>query len=139
MRSTNSYVFYLCLLFFIGCAKVKTLELVHLEGYWEIKAVHAHGEVFQPRGAAPLVDFYHLEADSIGFKKKMTPTFNGLYQSSEDQIAFSVKKEGQRLFLHFDSALTPWKEEILSIDPEEMILFHNDKEYHYKRHQKITF
>lgn len=138
MRSTNIYVCYICLLFFIGCTNLKTPELLHLEGYWEIKAVHAHGEVFQPRGAAPVVDFYHLEADSIGFKKKMTPTFNGLYQSSEDQIAFSVKKEGKRLFLHFDSALTPWKEEILSIDLEEMILFHNDKEYHYKRHQKIT-
>jgi len=98
MRSTNSYVFFLCLFFFIGCANVKTPELEHLEGFWEIKTVHAHGEIFQPRGAAPLVDFYHLEADSIGYKKKMTPTFNGLTKVRKIKLSFPSKKKESAYF-----------------------------------------
>ena len=138
MRSIHICATCICLLFFTGCSSTNAPDLAQLPGYWEIEAVHAYGEVFAPKGAAPAVDFYHLKADSIGYKKKMAPTFNALYQSSEDQIAFSVLKEGQRFYLHFDSALIPWKEEILSINAEQMVLFHNDKEYHYKRHQKIT-
>ena len=132
----NSFI--ICLLIFTGCSSVSAPDLVFIEGYWEIESVHAHGEVFEPKGATPMIDFYQLNSEKSGFKKKMKPIFNGLFQSSEDRVTFIIQKEGNRFFIHFNNALTPWKEEIRSLSPEEMILFHNDKAYHYKRYQKIA-
>lgn len=138
MRSILFFNAFIYLLLFTACTRVTAPDLVLLEGYWEIESVHAHGEVFQPKGTTPMIDFYHLNSKKGGFKKKMTPTFSGPYQSSEDLVTFSIENEGNRYFLHFNDALGPWKEEIRSLNSNEMILFHNDKAYHYKRHQKIT-
>ncbi len=138
MRSTPAVYITICLLIFTGCSKVTAPDIVFLEGYWEIESVRAHGEVFEPKGAAPVIDFYHLNSKTSGFKKKMMPTLNGHYQSSEDYVTFSIQKEGERFFIYFNDALTPWKEEIRLLSSEEMVLFHNEKAYHYKRHQKLT-
>lgn len=139
MRPTPAVYIIIFLLTFTGCTKVTAPDLVFLEGYWEIESVRAGGEIFEPQGSAPVIDFYHLNSKKSGFKKKIMPTLNGQYLSSEDIVTFNIQKEGERFFIHFDNALTPWKEEIRSLSSEKMILFHNDKAYYYKRHQKITF
>lgn len=122
-----------------ACTGVSTNDLKHLEGYWEISKVEAHGETFSPRGTAPAVDHYLMINDSIGIKKKMVPSFGEKYSSSEDLIQYRIILANGNYSLQFFSALEEWEEEIKSLSPEEMILFHNDKSYHYKRHQKITY
>ena len=122
-----------------ACTGISSDDLNHLEGYWEISKVEAHGETFSPRGGAPAVDYYQMLNDSMGIKKKMVPSFGEKYSSSEDLIQYKILTVDGNYSLQFSSALEEWEEEIKSLSQEEMILFHNDKSYHYKRHQKITY
>ena len=129
----------LSLTLWTACTGVSSDDLKQLEGYWEISKVEAHGETFNPIGGAPAVDYYQMFNDSMGIKKKMVPSFGEKYSSSEDLIQYKILTVDGNYSLQFSSALEEWKEEIKSLSQEEMILFHNDKSYHYKRHQKITY
>lgn len=122
-----------------ACTGVSSDDLKHLEGYWEISKVESHGETFSPKGSAPAIDYYQSINDSTGIKKKMVPSFGEKYSSSEDLIQYRIILANGNYSLQFFNALQEWEEEIKSLSPEEMILFHNDKSYHYKRHQKITY
>lgn len=130
--------FWILVLSFMGCTPLKERDLKKIEGYWMIDFVQAHGEVFQPKGSAPAVDYYHFFDQNKGTKIKMTPLISGMYQRSEDQASFVIQQIDNRFYLHFFDALTPWKEEIITISENELVLFHQDKAYHYKRHQKIN-
>ena len=132
---------FLLFIFSIGlshCDQIKPEEVRQIEGYWEIASVQAQGEVFQPKGHAPSVDYYFFSSDSTGFKKKLSPRVMGNYETSENQVQFSVYEENGIMSFHFKTPLESWKEEIKSIAPERLILFHNGMEYHYKRHEKIA-
>lgn len=122
-----------------ACTGVSAEDLKHLDGYWEISKVEAHGETFKPKGNAPAVDHYKMINDSMGIKKKMVPSFGEKYKSSEDLIQYRILNDNGNYSLQFFSALQDWEEEIKSLSKEEMILFHNDKSYHYKRHQKTSY
>lgn len=125
--------------FWTACTGVSSDDLKHLDGYWEISKVEAHGETFSPRGSAPAVDHYQMVNDSLGIKKKMVPRFGEKYNSSEDLIQYRILFVNGKYSLQFFSALEEWEEEIKSLSAGEMVLFHNDKSYHYKRHQKIAY
>ena len=109
-----------------------------MKGYWEIEYVQAHGEKFQPRGNAPAVDYYFLTSDSTGVKKKLSPRIVGFYETSENQVRFRVEHDNGHFYLHFTTPLEEWKEEIKDISNDQLVLFHNEMEYHYKRHEKIA-
>ena len=132
---------FLLLIFSFGlshCDRIEREEVRQIEGYWEIESVQTKGEVFQPKGNAPSVDYYFFSSDSTGFKKKLSPRVMGNYETSKDQVQFSVHEENGVMSFHFSTSLESWKEEIKSIAPERLILFHNGMEYHYKRHEKIA-
>ena len=132
---------FLLFIFSIGlshCDQIKPEEVRQIEGYWEIASVQTQGEVFQPKGHAPSVDYYFFSSDSTGFKKKLSPRLVGNYETSENQIQFSIHIENGVIALHFKTPLEIWKEEIKSITADRLVLYHNGMEYHYKRHEKIT-
>ena len=134
----STLIIILIVKLFTACTGVSRDDLMHLDGYWEISKVEAHGEVFSPKGSAPAVDHYQMINDSIGIKKKMVPSFGQQYSSSEDLIQYRIISKNETYHIQFFSSLEQWEEEIKTLTAEEMILFHSDKSYHYKRHQKIT-
>ena len=69
----------------------------------------------------------------------MVPRFGEKYNSSNDLIQYRILFVNGKYSLQFVSALEKWEEEIKSLSADEMVLFHNDKSYHYKRHQKIAY
>lgn len=120
------------------CSAVNEKEITLLKGYWEIEYVQANGEKFQPRGNAPAVDYYFLTSDSTGVKKKLSPRIVGFYKTSENQVRFRIEHDNGHFYLHFTTPLEEWKEEIKDISNDQLVLFHNEMEYHYKRHEKIA-
>lgn len=120
------------------CSAVNEKEITLLKGYWEIEYVQANGEKFQPRGNAPAVDYYFLTSDSTGVKKKQSPRIVGFYETSENQVRFRIEHDNGHFYLHFTTPLEEWKEEIKDISNDQLVLFHNEMEYHYKRHEKIA-
>lgn len=137
--NVNNHFLVLFFSFVISqCSAVNEKEMTLLKGYWEIEYVQAHGEKFQPRGNAPAVDYYFLTSDSTGVKKKLSPRIVGFYETSENQVRFRVEHDNGHFYLHFTTPLEEWKEEIKDISNDQLVLFHNEMEYHYKRHEKIA-
>ena len=137
MRKTL-FLLLLTTVLWSSCTSVSKDDIQHLKGYWEIASVASDGEVFQPKGAPPSVDFYQMINDSLGTKKKLVPSFGEKYSGSEDEIDFRVIKKEGKYFIQFFNALEEWEEEITKLNTTELILLHSEKSYHYKRHQKIT-
>jgi len=121
------------------CTQVKQQDIRRIEGYWEIESVHSHGEIFTPKGGAPVVDFYHLISPHQGLKKKLHTNFSGVYERSDDKATFTIEQSQGAFYLSFEDALQKKKKKIIKINADELILFHSEKEYRYKRHQKITY
>ena len=138
MKTSSLFLLLIFSLSISHCDQLKLEEVRQIEGYWEIESVQTKGEVFQPKGNAPSVDYYFFSSDSTGFKKKLSPRLKGNYATSENQVQFSIHNEDGVTFFHFKTPLENWKEEIKSVAPERLILFHNGNEYHYNRHEKIA-
>lgn len=124
--------------FLLSCEHTTPLQTHLLKGYWEIEKVSSHGKTFLPKGAAPLVDYYFLKDKQQGYRKKLAPSF-GPYQTSDQQFGFKIEHNNGEYYLHFSKALEPWKEKIISLDATHLVLEHQDKEYHYIRHEKIKW
>lgn len=131
------YLLWIFVLPFWGCTSLTQSDITLLEGYWVIESVRAHGEIFQPRGNAPAVDYYYFYKQNNGTKIKMTPQFNGSFKRSQDQARFVVQHIDNRFYLNYATALEPWREEIITLNKQELVLYHNEKTYHYKRFQKL--
>lgn len=136
-RLSNVFVLFL-LGMFIQCEKAVKVDTDQLTGYWEIESVHQNGEVFYPKGNGNSIDYYHLNESMKGWRKKMSPAFNGIYNSSADKALFELKINDKLYRIFYYNALEPWEESIIFLDQNKMILVHNKREHHYKRHHKIS-
>ena len=66
------------------------------------------------------------------------PNFTGHYESSNDKADFTLITTGGEYYINYAFSLEPWKEKIIELNQESLILYHSEKEYHYRRHQKLS-
>ena len=90
-------------------------------------------EVFYPKGNSPLVDYYSLNSDSTGVKKKLKPNFNKTFSSSFDKVKFRILKNNGFIYLNYQSNSNNWVERIEKLTKNELVISNNKFEYHYKR------
>ena len=62
----------------------------------------------------------------------------GEYQSSDAVVYFTLEQEGSQWLIYYRDNLSSWKEEIITLNDNTLVLFQEEKYYHYKRHQKQT-
>ena len=118
---------------FIFCNLNEVEDVQIIEGMWEINSVSSKDEVFYLKGKSPLVDYYVLDSDSTGTKKKLKPNFNETFSSSLDEINFKIKRINGLIYLDYISDSNSWKERIKKLSKNELIISNNKFEYHYKR------
>ena len=104
-----------------------------LEGYWQIEKVQQKSETFVPAVGNVQYDFYQLNANGNGFRKKMSPGLGKQLNTSLDQTNFALIQEGNQWKLHFETAWDEWKETILKLDDQQLVLKHGAKTYTYQR------
>ena len=121
-----------------SCTSINEKDLIYLNGYWEIENIKAQGETFVPKGRATLVDYYYLETPSKGFRKKLSPSFNQSYESSEDVTPFVILQKKEGFFLKYTTRFDAWEEKVSTITPNQLVLTHQGKAYYYKRHKKLS-
>ena len=123
------------LIFFsvVSCQNtVDKSALKSLNGYWEIeKAVFSDGKE-KEYTINETIDFFELSGNS-GYRKKMKPQFDGKYLVSghSEKVDLQI---GEKVYLHYSTSFAKWKEEIIKISPQNLILKNdNEVEYHYRR------
>ncbi len=131
-----SFVIMMFYLQFTSCNNYKVQDIKKIEGMWEIKSISTKGEVFYPKGNTPLVDFYSFNTDSTGIKKKLRPNYDKTFSSSLDKINFEIIEINGLIYLNYISRENNWRERIIKLTSNELIIYNNKFEYNYIRFKK---
>ncbi|MFD0861337.1 lipocalin family protein [Sungkyunkwania multivorans] len=134
MRIT--FYLFLCLSLFLGCASDPNSTLPHVNGYWEIEQVElANGQV-KEYTYSQNIDYFELNKNSNGFRKKVRPKLDGTFETSNDLARVVAKIENDSLHLYYTNEYDSWKETVLDADAESLSIINEDRNiYTYKRHQ----
>jgi len=132
MKKTIVLVFA-CLLF-IACRKnVKPEDISKINGYWEIENVNLPDGNERNYKINETIDYFEIKNDS-GFRKKVMPQFDGKYLVNDESEKVKVLYEEDKVFLQYATSYSEWKEEILEVSDEKLVLKNQAEiEYEYKR------
>ena len=90
MKFLKSSILLVCLTFLVSCTKQITKEDLQLiNGYWEISTVTIGGET-RELPTSLKTDFFYIDNNLKGFRKKLTPRFDGKFQKNNDQESLSI-------------------------------------------------
>lgn len=131
----NKFIALHLLLLCLGCGnEIIPSDLNLLNGYWNIDYISHKNETFNPKGAAKLFDYYEVN-DRKGVRKKVQPSLNNKFLVTEDLNYFKVIFDHKSCYLNFKTTWDQWKEKIVLLTEDELILEHQEKRYHYKKFQ----
>lgn len=127
------------LLLFLSCSRGPTPEdLNFLQGYWEIRKVEFPDGVEKEYIANTTIEYFQWDGSS-GYRKKVQPTFEGRYLTSDDALPMEVSWRDDQLFLLFSGGDTRWEEEVLELDSLNLTTRHsNGLLYIYGRHEPFS-
>lgn len=119
---------------FIACKeKIKPENVSKINGYWEIESVNLPDGNEKNYKISETIDYFEVRNDS-GFRKKVMPQFDGKYLVNEESEKVRVLYEKDKVYLHYRTAYSEWKEEILEVSDEKLVLKNEAEiEYEYKR------
>lgn len=121
-------------LLFMACKKeVKPGDISKINGYWEIEKVNLPDGNEKNYKINETIDYFEVKNDS-GFRKKVTPQFDGKYLVNDESEKVKVIYEDEKVFLRYATSYSEWKEEVMEVSDEKLVLKNEAKiEYEYKR------
>lgn len=126
-------------LLFISCGSKIDQEQLHLlNGYWEIKEVTFKYGTKKEYSVNTTVDYISL--DSLkGFRKKMSPKFNGTFETSNDAEPILIRISNDSIFMNYITEFNTWEEVLLSLS-EKSFSVKNEQgtTYTYERFEPIN-
>ncbi|MBA4154870.1 lipocalin family protein [Flavobacterium sp.] len=120
--------------FFISCQEKVTLESISkINGYWEIQKVELPDGQKKEYKINETVDYFEWK-ESVGFRKKVTPQFDGTFLINDELEEIQIKDSSGIFQIHYKTPYTQWKEEIITLTDSILVLKNKQNlEYHYKR------
>lgn len=121
-------------LFFMACHEnVKPEDVSKINGYWEIEKVHLPDGSEKKFKINETIDYFELKNDS-GFRKKVTPQFDGKYLVNDVSEKVKILYEEDKVYLQYITSYSKWKEEVLEVSGEKLVLKNAEEiEYEYKK------
>ena len=132
-------VLFLSTLFFFGCKPHPVDYIEFINGYWEIENVYKNGKLLKEFKVSQEIDYFRINNDLSGFRKKLKPNFNGSYTTSKDQLNFKLEiKFNKRLIIVYEDNNTIFVEEITKVNKTNLSI-KNDKGmvYNYKVYKPL--
>ncbi len=132
-------VLFLTTLFFFGCKPHPVDYIKFINGYWEIENVYKNGKLLKEFKISQEIDYFRINNDLSGFRKKLKPNFNGSYTTSKDQLNFKLEiKFNKRLIIVYEDNNTIFAEEITKVNKTNLSI-KNDKGmvYNYKVYKPL--
>ena len=132
----------LILLIFItlsSCKENVENYIPHISGYWEIESVKNNNELLKSYTVSTNIDFFIVNEDLSGFRKKVAPTLDGKYNVTDDNIAFNLVNEDNILKIKYSKNDISFEETILNASETKLIIT-NDAGlvYTYKPYKPIN-
>ena len=128
----NISILVLSILFF-GCQKkITNLDIAKINGYWEIEKAEMPDGTKKEYAINPTIDFFEVK-NNKGFRKKVMPQLDGKYLVDDTSEDIIIATDDNGTFIKYTTKYASWKEELISIDEEQMVLKNeHDIEYTYK-------
>ena len=112
-----------CALLFISCGSKIDQEQLHL-----LNVIFKDGTK-KEYSVNTTVDYISL--DSLkGFRKKMSPKFNGTFETSNDAEPILIRISNDSIFMNYTTEFNTWEEVLLSL---------SEKSFSVKNEQGITY
>ena len=99
----------IALSFFIllsSCQSDVSTYIPFVEGYWEIVSVTKDQKKVKEFKMSGSVDYFKVNADLSGYRKKVTPRFDGAFEMSQHQSEFTLSIKDDRLWIHLRLTMT---------------------------------
>lgn len=135
----KKYTILIFSLILLSCSKDPNSLIKHLNGYWEIDEVIMADGSKREYTYNDTVDFLSISDSLEGFRKKMKPSFNGTYTTSDDSEELKLKIENDSLHIYYTTPYANWKETVLDATHDKLLIINDQKiKYLYKRFEPIN-
>jgi len=136
MRKLVSLLLFIC---FLACSeKISVSDLNHINGYWEIEEVEFPDGESKEYDVNMTIDYFEYN-NVKGFRKKVQPTFDGTYITSNDAESFQIIERDGFFWMSYQNNLSSWEEQINEITKTNMVLKNKEGlSYHYRRFEPIN-
>src|SRR5690606_15284177 len=122
-----------------NCSNNPANFIEHLNGYWEIEEVTIHDGDTCEYTFNGTIDFLHINDSLTGYRKKLKPSFDGSFSTSDDQETLKVMIENDSLNMYYKTPYAEWKETVLKATEKVLIIENQHKiRYTYKRYEPIV-
>lgn len=130
---------FLFIIINIGCQKNTETYIKHLNGYWEIEKVILPSGEEHVYNYNEFIDYFKVNDSLKGFRKKLKPTLDGSFETSNDAEVFVLQIEQDSLNIYYHTNFSNWKETILFANEIELkIINAESKIYIYKLFKPIN-
>ena len=86
------------------------------------------------------IDYFKLNADLSGYRKKMTPRFDGAFEMSQHQSDFTLSVKEGHLWIQYDNNEVAYSEEIMRANSSSLLISNsNGFIYTYKPYEPLKF
>ena len=122
----------------MGCKSNPDKHIEFIEGYWEIESVYKNNQLLRTFKINSGIDYFKINADLIGFRKKLKPNFSGTFETSKDVLNFKIEIQNNGLFLNYIDNATSFREEVLEANKEKLVIKSNSGlVYNYKPYEAL--
>lgn len=134
----NRLLFLLGFILMVSCTSVNADKLALLNGYWEIERVEFPNGGEKQYKMNENVDYIKLEGLK-GFRKKVTPRFDGNFETSDDAELFEIQRMDDAYIISYKNNFSEWQETLTAISSDNFSVQNADGIlYHYKRFEPIN-
>ena len=123
-----------------SCKSDVTTYIPFIEGYWEIVSVTKDQKKVKEFKISGSVDYFKVNKDLSGYRKKVTPRFDGAFEMSQHQSEFTLSVDESLLWIQYDNNAVFFREEIIRANESSLIISNNDGFiYTYKPYEPLIF
>jgi len=133
----------IALSFFIllsSCKSDVSTYIPFIEGYWEIVSVSKDQKKVKEFKMSGSIDYFKVNSDVSGYRKKVTPRFDGAFEMSQHESEFIISIRDNRLWIDYANNEVTYSEEIIRANSASLILSNSDGFiYTYKPYEPLIF
>jgi hypothetical protein len=124
----------------ISCKSEVSTYIPFIEGYWEIVNVSKDQKKVKDYKMSGSVDYFKVNADLSGYRKKVTPRFDGSFEISQHISEFTLSINDNHLWVIYTNNNVTYSEEIVRANNSSLILSNSDGFiYTYKPYEPLIF
>ena len=111
-----------------------------IEGYWEIVSVTKDYKKIKEFKISGTIDYFKINPDLSGYRKKVTPRFDGAFEISKDVSDFKLSIEAHQLWINYQVNGVTYREEITQASESSLVISNSDGFiYTYKPYEPLIF